>query len=95
MDFIKMIMGGRQQKKIPLVILSQETELLFLEKRLGKIREAHSAEHKATCEKYEKQTTEVWGKITDFLISKGLIKHKDEQVAFNDGVLYRLEDNDE
>lgn len=93
--FIKMVMGGKPKKKTPLVILAQETELVFLEKRINSIGEAHEKEHEEVCAKYRKQHDETWEKITDHLISKGLIKHKDEKLEFDSGVLYKLEDENE
>lgn len=91
-NFIRMITGGKPKKKTPLVILANETELVFLEKRLDAINEAHKKAHEEVCKKYGKQHEDTWEKITDHLIEKGLIKHKDEQVEFNSGVLYKVED---
>lgn len=93
MDLIQALMGGRH-KKTPLVILSQETDLLFLEKRINAISKAHDKAHEEVCEKYRSQHEEAWGKITEHLISKGLIKHKDERLEFKDGVLYKIEVED-
>lgn len=95
MDIFKMLGGSPDYKKTPLVILSQETDLLFLEKRINAIGEAHDKAHEEVCIKFRTQHEEAWGKLTDHLISKGIIKHKDEKLEFKDGVLYKIEVEDD
>jgi len=93
--FIKMMLGGGDNAvKTPLVILSQETDLLFLEKRINAISDAHDKAHEEVCDKYRAQHLDAWGKLTDHLLEKGLIKHKDEKLEFKDGVLYKVEVNE-
>lgn len=93
MGIFNKIIGINNYNKTPLVILSQETDLLFLEKRIKSISEEHDRAHEEVCKKYQEQNKQAWEKITYHLIEKGLIKHKDERLEFKDGVLYKLEEN--
>ncbi|NRA76825.1 MAG: hypothetical protein HRU18_01345 [Pseudoalteromonas sp.] len=94
--FIKMILGGGQDiKKKPLAILSQETDILFLTKRLDRIKEEHEKAHEEVCEKFGKEADGVIDQLNELLINKGLIKHKDEKVMVTDGVLYKVEVEDD
>lgn len=90
MDIMERIFGI-PKKRTPLLILSEETQILFLSKRLNSLEEEHSKAHKEICEKYNKQKNEIWEDIVDILKDRNIVQ-KNEELEFSDGVLYEVED---
>lgn len=83
------------RKKVPVAILKNHTDILFLTKQLDAIAEKATNDREAIEKKFHEEKDKIWEQISKLAVEKGFIDNVKDDLNFDDGVLFKYEEKTE
>lgn len=93
-NLFNMIFGNMGKKKVPLSIIANDDALVFLVKQLEVSKKQRLKQIEEIEKEIKNDSKRIWDSITQHLFNNGTIENKNVELYYDDGVVYKIVDED-